>query len=1005
MDIEEFEREGQGKYAVFAMTVAAILTAAIGAETGYRLQQVKERAKQPASLRKKLEQRGIEATTTLEDNIKDLAGCRIIFYTNSDVSRFINSGIIHQNFDVLETKLHHPKHTTEESSELYISNHYLVRLRPERLALPEYANFAGMKCEIQIQTILNHAWAEMAHDTIYKAPMLGNFGGKAFDDIESRMQRVARKYLVPAGYEFQKIANDFQRLIEGKALFDGDALEAIVEAVNNNDRAEAIEKFADNVLPLYDDLPTVYSEVVSRLIVAADRSRAVAPVEIETPYGVMPAKTYRDINNAISGILTRYRYLDVKVTFEALRKLYSWAESEDERKPLFELCKAMVKHQLDVWRQHGPIVQVLLTEQIGLLCDDERRGLGPLIIRMLGEVLGTEVSGTTNSSTTMTFHRGAVVVSDALRDVRAKAIDLLKHQFSLTESDKERRDILLELQAATRTPISTNYDNALALLVMNNTRSILEFQTQIVPILSLQLTQMTEVHVRQIYWRYSDLPESMRNDQNIVAEQKCVQKAALSFRDVANSNPDFVIYKTLVGYNSIFPPDWEDKEFHYKGAAVYRTAQVDAMLASIPEEGIDIWFDRIRRYAQTESNDGATFPVFGDFIERVAEAHPLVVLSHLNQLEGPFARFLSGILGGLMRSGERTKAFAQIDAWLHAGEHLCSIALYLSFSHAFDESLLRRVLDSAIQYDNNDAVRNVLVAAVRQFAVHPGTLVENLFIPSLNHLHATADLGWVRMPWFSWLGNPIIRALSESQACFVLDALVPFPGLEDGADNIVAAIAEHWPEIVLTFLGTRQTLVQLGAVPLRYNAIPYSLDQLQAPLAAVPDMVLHATRTWFDANPLIFTYGGGRLLASVFPDLSNGLDARLATLIAGGSEKDLAFVLGILKAFEGKSCVYEQVRKIVAALAPDSELLNEAHSVLSESGVIGGEFGFAELHTKRKTMLEPWLADPSENVRKFATRQARELDLSIAAETRWAEALIAMRKLEHGEELNGSEER
>lgn len=55
-----------------------------------------------------------------------------------------------------------------------------------------------MKCEIQIQTILNHAWAEMAHDTIYKAPILGNFGGKAFDDIESRMRKIARKYLVPA---------------------------------------------------------------------------------------------------------------------------------------------------------------------------------------------------------------------------------------------------------------------------------------------------------------------------------------------------------------------------------------------------------------------------------------------------------------------------------------------------------------------------------------------------------------------------------------------------------------------------------------------------------------------------------------------------------------------------------------------------------------------------------------------------------------------------------------
>ena len=42
-------------------------------------------------------------------------------------------------------------------------------------------------------------------------------------------------------------------------------------------------------------------------------------------------------------------------------------------------------------------------------------GCGPLLTTMLGEMLGTEVSGTTNSSAAVTFHRGAVVPSGALR--------------------------------------------------------------------------------------------------------------------------------------------------------------------------------------------------------------------------------------------------------------------------------------------------------------------------------------------------------------------------------------------------------------------------------------------------------------------------------------------------------------------------------------------------------------------------------------------------------------
>ena len=102
---------------------------------------------------------------------------------------------------------------------------------------------------------------------------------------------------------------------------------------------------------------------------------------------------------------------------------------------------------------------------------------------------------------------------------------------------------------------------------------------------------------------------------------------------------------------------------------------------------------------------------------------------------------------------------------------------------------------------------------------------------------------------------------------------------------------------------------------------------------------------------------------------------------------------------------YELVRAIVVALDSEGPLLHEARSVLYATGVVSGEFGFAELHIARKALLEPWLADPSERVRIFATDQIRELDRRIAAENRSAEASIALRKLEYGEELDGGEER
>ena len=1004
MNFEEYEREGRAAYSAFAATVAAILTAAIGAEESYRLQQVKERAKQLASLRRKLELRSIAATTTLENDIKDLAGCRVIFYTNSDVTRLINSGIIEQNFEVLEATLHHPRRAVEDAAELYISNHYLVTLRPERIALPEYSRFAGMRCEIQIQTILNHAWAEMAHDTIYKAPVLDDFGVRAFAGIKNRMQKVARKYLLPAGYEFQKIASDFQRLMDGKALFDGDALEAIVEAVDNNVRAEALETFSENVLPLYDDLQTVYPEIVAQLVSAADRARATQPVAIETPYGTLQAKTYGDIVKAIADILARYRYLDIDATFTALRTLYGWAESREDRKPLLELGKMLAKHELHIWRQHGPSVQTILVERMDELGEEERLGLAPLLTGMLGEMLGAEISGTTNSSAAVTFHRGAVVASDALRLTRTKAIELLKRQFTLAEDDVERRGVLQALQAATRAPYGGGYSNELARMVADDTRAIIEFQAEIAPTLSFELLQTAEDRIHRFYWMYADLPETMRDDSDLVAARAGVKSAALGFREIANANPDFVIYKTLVGFNSVFPPAWGNKEFGYEQTTAYRAEQVEALLASVEATNADAWFDRINRCARTESDDAATFPVFGNFLERLAEKQPTIVFGYIDRLEGPLANFLPGMLAGLMRSGHRAEALVRIEAWLREGKNIGQIAWYLRSADPFDEALLRQALDSAIQHGDAHAVRNVLISAVSQFAAHSSSMVENVFIPAVRYFGAAGDFRWVRMPWFSWLGSPIIRALDEEQASVVLDALIPYPDLESDAEYIAAAVAERWPARVVAFLGDRQAFARTAAAPPQYDAVPFAVHQLQSPLSAAPDIMLAGARIWFDAAPHHFTYDGGRLLASVFPDLSNGLAARLAALVAGGNEADLEFVLGILSAFEGKPSIYELVRKIVATLDSESPLLLEARRVLRQTGVVSGAFGFAELHAKRKALLEAWLADPIESVRMFATEQIQELDRQIAAENRAAEASIAMRKLNYDEELSGEED-
>ena len=348
MDLEEYQSQQRAKYAAFAETVASILTAALSHEGSLRLQHVQHRGKDPQSLKEKLADRGILDTTTLEAEIKDLAGCRVVFYTNSDVLRFLASGIVRHNFDIDwdRTKIHYPRPDVDQAKDLFISHNYVVKLKDDRSALPEYSRFRDMWCEVQVQTTLNHAWSEMAHDTIYKKPTLGGFGGKLFQGIENRMQTIMREFLLPVGYEFQKVLDDFERLSAGKQLFDQGALDALADCDGNNSRYDVLHRFKEYVLPHYDDVQSKYPEIRTQIIASVKDARVTAAHPIETPFGSFAGHTVEQIVDVAADILDYLRYLDIEGTFDAICELFPGASSDLERKRLIQSAQRLSEHQL-----------------------------------------------------------------------------------------------------------------------------------------------------------------------------------------------------------------------------------------------------------------------------------------------------------------------------------------------------------------------------------------------------------------------------------------------------------------------------------------------------------------------------------------------------------------------------------------------------------------------------------------------------------------------------------
>ncbi|MDD3252079.1 MAG: RelA/SpoT domain-containing protein [Lachnospiraceae bacterium] len=143
------------------------------------------RAKNPGRLKNKLihrnAQREVPYQTTEEiyEDIADLSGVRVSLYFPGDREK--TDGLINDLFELLEKKqfpeqAKHPSYQKRFSG--YWGNHYRALIGGEKLA-ENQKKYAGAKIEIQVASVLMHAWSEVEHDLIYK-PLQGTLSDEEY---------------------------------------------------------------------------------------------------------------------------------------------------------------------------------------------------------------------------------------------------------------------------------------------------------------------------------------------------------------------------------------------------------------------------------------------------------------------------------------------------------------------------------------------------------------------------------------------------------------------------------------------------------------------------------------------------------------------------------------------------------------------------------------------------------------------------------------------------------
>lgn len=153
------------------VNIATALTQTIG-EVSIPLFSVESRIKDEKSFTDKIERKRYSSPL---DEIEDLCGLRVICYYQEDIKKICD--IVEREFHILKKE---DKRTNLNEDQFgYTSCHYIVQLREDWLAHPGARGLSGLKAEIQIRTMLMHAWAAISHKLLYKQE----------DDVPAQIKR------------------------------------------------------------------------------------------------------------------------------------------------------------------------------------------------------------------------------------------------------------------------------------------------------------------------------------------------------------------------------------------------------------------------------------------------------------------------------------------------------------------------------------------------------------------------------------------------------------------------------------------------------------------------------------------------------------------------------------------------------------------------------------------------------------------------------------------------
>lgn len=264
----------------FGLTVKGLLKELLR-HNGVVVHTIDHRVKTEQSAKRKLSRPDVSYEGF--SSLHDLLGLRITCYFSDDIDRI--AGIIGDEFQVDHSR------SVDKGKQLgtrefgYRSVHRVAQISANRSELAEYHRYKSLRFEIQIRTVVQHAWAEIEHDLGYKQ--------------ETIPEPMSRRFSMLAGV-LELVDYEFMALRDGLAKYEKEA----DEAVRANATDLALDLATLTAMVKHDPKVKSLDRQVAEAVVGNQKVRAAEldPKYLEkrlAPLRSVGLKTVTDVRQAI----------------------------------------------------------------------------------------------------------------------------------------------------------------------------------------------------------------------------------------------------------------------------------------------------------------------------------------------------------------------------------------------------------------------------------------------------------------------------------------------------------------------------------------------------------------------------------------------------------------------------------------------------------------------------------------------------------------------------------